>query len=209
MQATLLRKKVWIEAELAIGDILSTVDSSKLESDLEEKSDFDADLDLESEFEADLDFDVEPYDSYESYDSEYSIEQNRLLTYNVKYIKPAFDEKVLIYILDIEKMVACWLPPLRNTVYMLRIPESEAFKRPRNILLIRVFEFYGNQSGSIEIGKADCENFLKIYKKYQENGGEIYYKRVKKGKRIKHVFELYNPKRYLRKAKRYKMSDLL
>lgn len=142
-------------------------------------------------------------DEKESDNSEKTGKQNRLLSYREKYIRPEYGKSVLIYILDFQKMVACWLPGIRTTVYMTNIPESDEFKRPRKIFLIHVYEWNDTACGVIEISDEDFCEFIKTYEKYQKIGGEIYYRREKVGNRIKHIFDHQKNSHKIKKVKQY------
>lgn len=106
------------------------------------------------------------------------------------YIKPPLGERRLVYILDIRQGIACWLPGLRRTLYMETAPESNAFKRVRPACLVEIYDWADTEKGIVELTEKEYREFQPVYETYLRTGGEIYYFREKRSRKIWHSFEI-------------------
>ncbi|MBO4302269.1 hypothetical protein J5839_02865 [Methanosarcinaceae archaeon] len=106
------------------------------------------------------------------------------------YIKPAAGEKDLIYVLDIVPKIACWLPGLRQTLYLEELPPTDEFKRVRFVVLLHIYDWSSARDGIIELTEAEYPEFARVYEAYLRTGGELYYYREKRGRKMWHLFEL-------------------
>jgi len=123
------------------------------------------------------------------------------------YLKPPENEKVPVVVLDFQKMYACWLPELRYTLYFDIEPQSDEFKRIREIVLLEVFS--ADSKYLIELMPEDFEQFKTAYSLFSTYGGELYFYRRKEGRRMMKYFD-YKPKISSKnEIKQYNLKEIL
>lgn len=128
---------------------------------------------------------------------------------NYYYPRPGPGEKIPIQVLDFRRLFAAWAPELKKSLYCETLPEAEGLKRVREIVLLRVYDWFASREGLIELTAGEFEQFTEVYEAFLRNFGEIRYCRVKKGRRTENVFELRESPYILREVRKGPFSDKL
>ena len=100
--------------------------------------------------------------------------------------KPCEGEEIPIHFIDLEEKIAGWSPELKRTVYVDDIEDTEELKRVRDVTLLKVYNWFSDKEGIIELSESERLQFEDIMEELVKNGGEIRYTRKKiDGKTIK------------------------
>lgn len=125
------------------------------------------------------------------------------------YPKPLEGEKIPIQVLDFKRMFAAWSPAIKKSLYFSEAPEAEGLKRLREIILLKVYDWFGEKEGLIELSEEEFEQFKQVYEEFLRQCGEIQFSREKVGRKFKKVFELKSSPYMIREVKKGVFSDKL
>lgn len=103
---------------------------------------------------------------------------------------PCEGEEIPIHFIDFEEKIAGWSPELKRTLYMDDIEDTEELKRVRDVTLLKVYNWFSDSEGVIELSEYERMQFESVMDELVKYGGEIRYTRTKiDGKNVK-VFRL-------------------
>lgn len=104
--------------------------------------------------------------------------------------RPCDGEEIPIHFIDIEEKIAGWSPELKRTLYMDNITDTEELKRVRDVTLLKVYNWFSDNEGIIELSGSERIQFEDIMDELVKSGGEIRYTRKKKDGKMVNVFRL-------------------
>lgn len=126
-------------------------------------------------------------------------------------------------------MYGAWVPELKSSIYFetfpnlekseeseksekseeLDFPEAEGLKRVREVTLLRVYDWFREREGVIELSEEEFQKFERVYNEFLLKCGEIQYSRRKKGRKTENLFELKEGPYLVREVRKGIFSDKL
>ncbi len=103
---------------------------------------------------------------------------------------PCEGEEIPIYFIDLEEKIAGWSPELKRTLYVDDIVDTEELKRVRDVTLLKVYNWFSDSEGIIELSESERIQFEDVMDELVKNGGEIRYIRKKIGGKTIKLFRL-------------------
>lgn len=131
--------------------------------------------------------------------------------------RPPEGEQIPIQVLDFKRVYGAWVPELKSSIYFevfpdteeSALPEAEGLKRVREVMLLRVYDWFREREGVIELSMEEFEKFERVYDEFLLKCGEIQYSRRKAGRKMENLFELKEGPYLVREVKKGIFSDKL
>ena len=123
--------------------------------------------------------------------------------------KPCEGEEIPIYFIDLEEKIAGWSPELKRTIYVDDIADTEELKRVRDVTLLKVYNWFSDSEGIIELSESERIQFEDVMDELVKNGGEIRYIRKKIGGKTIKLFRLEKNAPERGNVKERLLADLL
>ncbi len=122
---------------------------------------------------------------------------------------PYEGEEIPIYFIDLEEKIAGWSPELKRTIYVDDIVDTEELKRVRDVTLLKVYNWFSDSEGIIELSESERMQFEDVMDELVKNGGEIRYIRKKIGGKTIKLFRLEKNAPERGNVKEKLLADLL
>jgi len=122
---------------------------------------------------------------------------------------PYEGEEIPIYFIDLEEKIAGWSPELKRTIYVDDIADTEELKRVRDVTLLKVYNWFSDSEGIIELSESERIQFEDVMDELVKNGGEIRYIRKKIGGKTIKLFRLEKNAHGRGNVKEKLLADLL
>lgn len=122
---------------------------------------------------------------------------------------PCEGEEIPIYFIDLEEKIAGWSPELKRTIYVDDIVDTEKLKRVRDVTLLKVYNWFSDSEGIIELSESERMQFEDVMDELVKNGGEIRYIRKKIGGKTIKLFRLEKNAPERGNVKEKLLADLL
>ncbi len=123
--------------------------------------------------------------------------------------KPCEGEEIPINFIDFEEKIAGWSPELKRTIYVDDIADTEELKRVRDVTLLKVYNWFSDSEGIIELSESERIQFEDVMDELVKNGGEIRYIRKKIGGKTIKLFRLEKDAPARGDVKERLLADLL
>ena len=122
---------------------------------------------------------------------------------------PCEGEEIPIYFIDLEEKIAGWSPELKRTIYVDDIADTEELKRVRDVTLLKVYNWFSDSEGIIELSESERIQFEDVMDELVKSGGEIRYIRKKIGGKTIKLFRLEKNAPERGNVKEKLLADLL
>ena len=122
---------------------------------------------------------------------------------------PCEGEEIPIHFIDVEEKIAGWSPELKRTIYVDDIADTEELKRVRDVTLLKVYNWFSDSEGIIELSESERIQFESVMEELVKYGGEIRYTRRKIDGKLVKVFRLEKGAPARGNIKEKMLADLL
>ena len=122
---------------------------------------------------------------------------------------PCEGEEIPIHFIDVEEKIAGWSPELKRTIYVDDIADTEELKRVRDVTLLKVYNWFSDSEGIIELSESERLQFEDVMDELVKSGGEIRYTRKKIGGKTIKLFRLEKDAPVRGYVKERLLADLL